>query len=250
MTDQVGGLVASAGKALEALGGRSDEAGWELDLDAPQSTVGTEQQGSRQAVGVLLAVAAIAVAIVMLFVLKDLLDGKYHHRQAVTIALAGGVVLVVLSLVAAAWRALANSDARVRLKLRRVAPTPGVDPALLLADLAAELAGAPVAAAAPGGAGAPGAKNVDAKAGSGTSTTPAQAKSPIAKEPVIVGSGLVAAGILAIGLAANLGPEEVAAIAAGASALVGLLLRQQVTSLAEPKDAQKNPLTPKELPDP
>jgi Na+-transporting methylmalonyl-CoA/oxaloacetate decarboxylase gamma subunit len=162
MTDQVGGVVASAGKALEALGGSSGEAGWELDLDAPQSTVGTEQQGPRQAVGVLLAVAAVAVAIVMLFVLKDLLDGKYHHRQAVTIALAGGVVLVVLSLVVAAWRALANSDARVRLKLRRVAPAPGVDPALLLGDLVAQIAGASPAAAARAPSGAPTAKNVDA----------------------------------------------------------------------------------------
>jgi hypothetical protein len=244
MSEKVGDVVASAGIALGELA-HGEETAWELDLDVPQSTVDDDSQWPWQVIGGVLAFLAGAVALVMLFVLKALVESENHHQQAVTIALAVGVVLAMLLVALVAWRALAYPGARVRLKLRKTAPAQGVGAAAALADFVAALA--EPGAAAPAGA-APvavpaAAALADAAKGGASTTAESPPKSLVAKEPVIIGTGLVAAGTLAVGLAANLGSEEVAAIAAGASALVGVLLRQQVTPLADPKDAQKKPLT-------
>jgi hypothetical protein len=248
--DPVGAVVASAGKALETLAdaGAEGVAAWELDVDAPQVTVDDDAALATQLAGGVLAFLATALAVVLLFVLEDLLVHNWPHQHAATIVLAGGVVVLALLVATAAWRSLAYSGERVRVKLRRTAPAPATT--LPAADLAAQLAA--VAAVAAGAAPAPAAVAVPPVAGQAAgpagaaATTPTPPKSPVAKEPVIVATGLFAAGTLAIGFAANLGAGEVAAIAAGSSALIGLLVRQQVTPVAAPKDAKNTPLTPPE----
>lgn len=160
-------------------------------------------------------------------------------------AMVVGAGLSVLGLAAVAWRGMQTWGAlsRMQLRLRR---SPG----------------APVAGAA-GESVQPKVTTVEESGGKKTTTietsrtvadglddetqtSPAgSTASPLAKEPVIVGSTLLAAGVLGIGFATNLDAEAIAAIAAGGgAAAVAALVRPQVTSLANPKSVENQPLKP------
>jgi hypothetical protein len=254
--DPVGSVVTSAGNALSSLADESgDGAAWALELDAPQSSV-DEEAGGLQGYGLFSILTVVVLGLAVLFVGDDLVVRNRPHHHAIAIILAAGVVLALVLVACAAWRTLGQPGARVRLNLRRTpTPAPAGEASLttaLVTQLVKQMAAPTPGQSSPSGSSAtaspPAAVGAAAAAtnggqGDAPDKEAAASKNPVAREPVLIGSALLAAGTLAIGFAANLGGEEVAAISSGAAGLIAILLRQQVTPLADPKDAQNHPLS-------
>lgn len=228
MSTEVTNILGSANQALEDTSKQAGtKSGWEFVVDIPESSVEGGAEGPWQVMAGLLAGLAGVATIIMLFVLVGILKKNYAHEHAVVVVLSGGTVLGVLALSGVAWRALTQarptSHLHLELRTRAAADTPiNVAPA----QAAAAKAGAPDTPVSSGGSAA------------------ASEKGLLAKEPVIAGTLLFAAGTLAVGLTVKLSGEEIAAIAAGASAIIGLFVRQSVTPLAQPKNSVGDPLTP------
>ena len=119
--------IERAGKALTVLAaqktGSDQPFGWDLELNAPRWTLNKDKDWN--AVPALLTVAvAGAIAVLLVVILWDALEGSSQQAGLAVEALAIGAWGAVVGLAFVAWRAFAGGRAlsRVELRLRRTVP--------------------------------------------------------------------------------------------------------------------------------
>jgi hypothetical protein len=245
-------LLANAGVALQAVAaqntGPAQPFGWRLQLDAPRWALRKDKdRGYRPAL--LLAFGAVLVGgalFGLLLVWRDNSDSNTNVTalsDTTLTALAVGLGACALALALISWRAIASwrSISMLHVDVSRTVPA-SVEITYASGnrqngDLALTQGDTP-----PKSVQETRQKTVGTEDASGSRR--ASPLSVVAKEPVLVGSTLLGGGTLALGLSGGVGGDALAAIVASAITVGGLLVRQLVTTLADPKDHQNRPLAP------
>lgn len=239
-------VLTNAGIAIQALAGQASASdqpfGWRLELDAPRWALNSHKD--RGYVPALVLAGGTLLLGGALVALLLILESNTFSRATVT-ALAVGVGASALALALVSWRAIASwrSMSVLHMDIRRTSPAhvditydggsaPGGDPSRSSSSTRTVRSARP-----PEGGGG---EDTDVASDS----PPAGPLGVVAKEPVLVSSTLLGGGTLALGLTSGVDGSTLAAIAAAAIAAGGLLLRQLVTALADPKDQQNRRLTP------